>query len=151
MGKSLSAEIVRSHKLLNDPAVMDYIERVAQKLAKNSDAYLPNILRQFKDTWLMDINKYYFSEMVDAYLYLGPSDLLLAEPKPAEIFLNKQYMAELRRRAEIIDNASLTDQTDPDKVSDDQFGPFLYGAIRSGPLTPTVILEPPTKPAPSPD
>jgi hypothetical protein len=42
-----------------------------------------------------------FSKMVDAYLYLGPRDLLLKELGPAEIFLNKDYMAEMQRRAAI--------------------------------------------------
>jgi len=91
---------------------------------------VPSLIRQIKGTWLMDINKYFFSEMVDAYLYLGPADLLLSEPRPAEIFLNKEYMAELRRRAEIIGDKFLTYQTDPDQVSDDQFSPFLYGALQ---------------------
>jgi len=112
---------------------------------------VPSLIRQIKGTWLMDINKYYFSEMVDAYLYLGPTDLLLSEPRPAEIFLNKEYMAELRRRTEIIGDKFLTYQTDPDQASDDQFSPFLYGAIRAGPLGPTVIVEPPPKSSPSPD
>jgi len=111
----------------------------------------PSLIRQAKGTWLMDVNKYYFSEMVDAYLYLGPSDLLLSEPRPVEIFLNKEYMAELRQRAEIIGDKFLTHQTDPDQISDDQFSPFLYGAFRGGPLGPTVIVEPPTKSSPSPD
>jgi len=79
-----------------------------------------------KDTWLGDVNKYYFSEMVDAYLYLGPVDLILAEPRPAEIFLNKDYMAELRRRAAIIGTSFVTAQTDPEQISDKHFSPFLY-------------------------
>ncbi len=37
-----------------------------------------------------------FSEMADAYLYLGPRDLLLNDPTPAEIFLDKDYMTELQ-------------------------------------------------------
>jgi beta-barrel assembly-enhancing protease len=40
-GKTLAEETERSYKLLNDPAVMGYIERVAQNLAKNSDARFP--------------------------------------------------------------------------------------------------------------
>jgi hypothetical protein len=74
----------------------------------------------------MDINKYFFSDMVDAYLYLGPADLLLSEPRPAEIFLNKDYMVELRRRAAIIGDRFLTSQTDPEQISDKYFSPFLY-------------------------
>jgi hypothetical protein len=111
----------------------------------------PSLVRKVKGTWLMDIDNYYFSEMVDAYLYLGPTDLLLSEPRPAEIFLDKEYMAELRRRAEIIGDKFVTNQTDPDQISDEQFSPFLFGAVRSGPSSPTAIVEPPRKPAPRPD
>lgn len=103
----------------------------------------PSLIRQVKGTWLMDADEYYFSEMVDAYLYLGPTDLLLSEPKPAEIFLDKEYMAELRRRAEIIGDKLLTNQTDPNRFSNYQFSPFLYGELRSVPRTPSVIMEAP--------
>jgi len=67
-----------------------------------------------------------FSKMVDAYLYLGPRDLLLKEPRPAEIFLNKDYMAELQHRAAIMGGGPVTDQANPDKISDRDFNPFLY-------------------------
>jgi len=52
--------------------------------------------------------------------------LMLIEPRPAEIFYNKAYMEELRRRAEIIGNAFVTDQMNPDNLSDQYFSPFLY-------------------------
>jgi len=93
----------------------------------------PSLFRNLDGTWLMNINPYFFSKMVDAYLYLGPSDLLLAEPRQAEIFMNKDYMTELRRRAEIIGDKFLTDQTDPDQISDDDFSPFLYPAVNQNP------------------
>ena len=35
-------------------------------------------------------------KMVDAYLYLGPRDLMLKEPRPAEIFLDKVTWREMR-------------------------------------------------------
>ena len=41
LGKSLADEVERSSKLLQDPAVIEYIERVAQKVANNSDAEMP--------------------------------------------------------------------------------------------------------------
>lgn len=41
LGKTLAGEMERSYKLLNDPTVTAYIERVAQSLAKNSDAQMP--------------------------------------------------------------------------------------------------------------
>jgi hypothetical protein len=111
----------------------------------------PSLIRQVKGTWLMDADEYYFSEMVDAFLYLGPTDLLLSEPRPAEIFLDKEYMAELRRRAEIIDDKLLTGQTDPDRFSDYQFSPFLFGELRAASPAPSVVVGPPTKSKPTPD
>jgi hypothetical protein len=91
---------------------------------------VPSLVKNLKGTWLADVDQYYFSQMVDAYLYLGPADLMLAEPRPAEIFLNKEYMAELSRRAKIIGDKFVTSQTDPDQVSDKNFSPFLYGTVR---------------------
>lgn len=91
---------------------------------------VPSLVQNLKGTWLAGVDQYYFSQMVDAYLYLGPADLMLAEPRPAEIFLDRAYMAELRRRAEIIGDKFLTNQTDPDQVSDENFSPFLYGSLR---------------------
>jgi hypothetical protein len=87
---------------------------------------VPSLVQNLKGTWLGNADKTYFSEMVDAYLYLGPSSLMLIEPRPAEIFYNKAYMEELRRRAEIIGNAFVTDQMNPDNLSDQYFSPFLY-------------------------
>ncbi|MCA9675070.1 MAG: hypothetical protein KC464_08550 [Myxococcales bacterium] len=37
-------------------------------------------------------------DVVDAFLYLGPRDLLLLEPTPADIALDDAYMTELQRR-----------------------------------------------------
>ena len=67
-----------------------------------------------------------FSEMVDAYLYLGPRDLLLNEPTPAEIFLDKDYMTELQRRAAIMGGGPITDEANPEKVSERDSSPFFY-------------------------
>jgi hypothetical protein len=67
-----------------------------------------------------------FSEMVDAYLYLGPRDLLLNEPTPAEIFLDKDYMTELQRRATIMGGGPITDEANPEKVSERDSTPFFY-------------------------
>ncbi|MGB8542917.1 MAG: hypothetical protein WCD49_14905 [Candidatus Acidiferrales bacterium] len=86
---------------------------------------VPSVVQNLKGTWLADMNKTYFSEMADAYLYLGPSDLLLAEPRPAEILFDKEYMAELQRRAEIIGVEPLKDLVNPNTLSDNNFSPFL--------------------------
>lgn len=37
-------------------------------------------------------------QLVDAFLYLGPRDLRLVEPIPADIALDQEYMTELQRR-----------------------------------------------------
>ncbi len=66
------------------------------------------------------------SRMVDAYLYLGPRDLLLKDPHPAEIFLDKEYMAEMKRRAAVMGPGPVTDQADPEKLSDRDYSPFFY-------------------------
>jgi len=106
------------------PSVMEeMIERMASWP-------VPSLEQKLKGTWLAGVDQYYFTNMIDAYLYLGPADLMLAEPRPAEIFLNKEYMAELRRRAEIIGDKLLTDQLDPDQISDENFSPFLYGNLK---------------------
>jgi len=67
-----------------------------------------------------------FSKMMDAYLYLGPRDLLLNEPTPAAIVFDKDYMAELQRRAAIIGGGPMADQADPKSISDRDSNPFFY-------------------------
>lgn len=63
-----------------------------------------------RGTWLNDLPAGYFDPEdavgtlhgypgVDAYVYLGPRDLLLMEPAPAASVLDTAYIAELRRRA----------------------------------------------------
>jgi hypothetical protein len=65
-----------------------------------------------------------FSKMVDAYLYLGPRDLQLSEPRPAEISLDKDYMTELQRRATL---SLLGDEpVNPGKSLSGESNPFLY-------------------------
>jgi predicted Zn-dependent protease len=45
LGLGLSEAVDRSSRLLNDPAVTEYIDKVAQVVAKNSDARLPIVVR----------------------------------------------------------------------------------------------------------
>lgn len=67
-----------------------------------------------------------FATMVDAYLYLGPRDLLLNETVPAHVLLDKSFVAEMRRRAALMGDSEITDQADPDKVSAAGYSPFYY-------------------------
>lgn len=66
-----------------------------------------------------------FETMVDGYLYLGPRDLLLGETVPANVLLDKKFMAEMRRRAVLMQMPSVTDQADPDKVEAAGYEPFF--------------------------
>jgi hypothetical protein len=63
-----------------------------------------------------------FSKMVDAYLYLGPRDLQLSEPRPAEISLDKDYMRELQRRATL----SGDEPVNPGNPLNGESNPFFY-------------------------
>jgi hypothetical protein len=108
---------------------------------------VPSLVQQMKGTWLADLldmpysaGAFYvkvkegpsgkqtqlapvilkgFSKMVDAYLYLGPRDLQLSEPMPAEISMDKDYIAELQRRAALMGE-------DPSAILKVDSNPFLY-------------------------
>ena len=60
--------------------------------ARTTSWPFPALIQNIQGTWLGDMDKTYFSKMVDAYLYLGPTELMLIEPRPAEMFSNKGYM-----------------------------------------------------------
>jgi hypothetical protein len=62
-----------------------------------------------------------FSKRVDAYLYLGPRDLQLMEPRPAEISDDKDYIAELEKRAKLLGDEPIN----PEKGVKD-YNPFRY-------------------------
>lgn len=75
-----------------------------------ADWRVPSLV-PLKGTWLDDLPWAYYlpdeqrdgpiSAAVDAYLYLGPGDLLLGQPIPARAAMDAVYMAELLRRARI--------------------------------------------------
>src|SRR5439155_232114 len=41
LGKSLAQEVEKSSKLIDDPVVTEYVNRVGQNLVRNSDAKVP--------------------------------------------------------------------------------------------------------------
>jgi predicted Zn-dependent protease len=45
LGKQLAQEVERSSKLVDDPVVIAYLDRIAQNIAKNSDAQFPITVR----------------------------------------------------------------------------------------------------------
>src|SRR3989442_7775139 len=86
------------------------LTRYNDELEKRMAAWPVPSLVAIKGTWLADLDYAYFfpdergrnliSTRVDGYLYLGPRDVLLNQPIPAANVLDKDYMAELRRRAD---------------------------------------------------
>jgi len=52
MGKQLAAEVQRQAKLLDDPIVTEYVNRVGQNLARNSDAKVPFTFQVIDDNVL---------------------------------------------------------------------------------------------------
>jgi hypothetical protein len=63
-----------------------------------------------KNTWLGNLDSRYvlpqdeggpLATKADAYLYLGPRSSLVNEPRPTRALSDKEYLAELRRRADI--------------------------------------------------
>src|SRR5260370_37317943 len=47
MGKQFSTEIDHSAKVLNDPTINEYVNRIAQNVARNSDLTIPLTLKVF--------------------------------------------------------------------------------------------------------
>jgi hypothetical protein len=71
--------------------------------------------------------------LIDAFLYLGPRDLALAEPSPADIFLDTEFMAELHRRASLTGEqtrkqdalSAISWSIDADEVRKENASPFI--------------------------
>jgi hypothetical protein len=92
----------------NNTPLARYNDRLESRL---SSWPVPS-LAALQGTWLGNLDASYalpdqqdsgpLSARADAYLYLGPRNLLLAETAPPAALLDKRYMAELRRRARIV-------------------------------------------------
>ena len=67
-----------------------------------------------------------FTSMIDGYLYLGPRRLLLKEPPSASALLDKGFMKEMRRRAKLTGEGSITDQADPEKFVKEPYHAFIF-------------------------
>jgi hypothetical protein len=74
--------------------------------------------------------------MADAYLYLGPRDLLLSEPPPANVFLDKDYMTEMARRAVVTKQGPIYGQANPDKISQQDYSALMFGSDKNESLHP---------------
>ena len=94
--------------------------------AKMASWPAPSLARA-KDTWLADFVQSQFARTlaafgasanpIDAYLYLGPPNLLLAAPPSTVAFLDTAFIAELHRRASVMTGGQFRDdRIEPDKV-----------------------------------
>jgi predicted Zn-dependent protease len=73
LGEQLAKEVERSSRMLDDPAVTDYVNRLAQKIAQNSDARGPIIVR------VIDSDVINAFTLPGGFLYVNTGLLLHAE------------------------------------------------------------------------
>jgi len=73
IGKQYSVEIERSAKLLNDPVINEYVNRVAQNVARNSDLKIPLTVKVIDDP---SINAF---ALPGGFLYVNTGLLMAAE------------------------------------------------------------------------
>jgi len=73
IGKQYSAEIERSAKLLNDAVISEYVNRVAQNVARNSDLKIPLTVKVIDDP---SINAF---ALPGGFLYVNTGLLMAAE------------------------------------------------------------------------
>jgi predicted Zn-dependent protease len=73
LGKQLAQEVERSSKLVNDPVVIEYINRIGQTIAQNSDARFPIVIR------VIDSDKVNAFTLPAGYLYINKGLVLQTE------------------------------------------------------------------------
>jgi beta-barrel assembly-enhancing protease len=78
MGKSFSMQVEQSAKIINDPVVSEYINRIAQNIVRNSDAKVPFTVKVLDDD---SVNAF---ALPGGYFYVQ-SGLILAADSEAEL------------------------------------------------------------------
>jgi predicted Zn-dependent protease len=78
LGKSLAQEVERSSKLINDPVVTEYVNRVGQNLVRNSDAKVPFTIK------VIDSDQINAFALPGGFFYVN-SGLILAADSEAEL------------------------------------------------------------------
>ncbi len=81
LGKQLSAELERQVKLADDPILGEYVNRVAQKIARQSDATLPVTVRIIESG---DLNAF---TLPGGHIYLNSAMLRLTESEAELAFI----------------------------------------------------------------
>jgi len=65
---------------------------------------------------------------IDAFLYLGPQEFRLSEPRPADIALDADYRTELRRRESLMRDFPQSPKDFNDETMREAQNPILEGA-----------------------
>jgi predicted Zn-dependent protease len=78
MGKQYSMEIEHTIKLINDPVVNEYVNRITQNIVKNSDAKVPFTVR------VIDSDEINAMALPGGFMYVN-SGLILAADEEAEV------------------------------------------------------------------
>src|SRR5580692_3679200 len=78
LGKSLAQEVERSSKLIDDPVVTEYVNRVGQNLVRNSDAKVPFTIK------VIDSDEVNAFALPGGFFYVN-SGLILAADEEAEL------------------------------------------------------------------
>src|SRR5205823_6028253 len=78
LGKSLAQEVERSSKLIDDPVVTEYVNRVGQNLVRNSDARVPFTIK------VIDSDEINAFALPGGFFYVN-SGLILAADEEAEL------------------------------------------------------------------
>jgi predicted Zn-dependent protease len=78
MGKQYSMEIEHSIKLINDPVVNEYVNRITQNIVKNSDAKVPFTVK------VIDSDEINAMALPGGFMYVN-SGLILAADEEAEV------------------------------------------------------------------
>jgi predicted Zn-dependent protease len=81
LGKQLSAELERQVKLADDPILAEYVNRLAQKIARQSDAMLPVTVRIIESG---DLNAF---TLPGGHIYLNSAFLRLTESESELAFI----------------------------------------------------------------
>jgi hypothetical protein len=97
---------------------------------------VPSLART-KGTWLADFDRSRFSrpipklapgvDPIDAYLYLGPPDVLLREPPSVYPFLDPGFTTELQRRGTVMIGTFRDPRTEPERVLERELDAFACG------------------------
>src|SRR5262249_46414466 len=73
MGQEFAHQVEQSSHLITDPVINEYVNRLAQNLARNSDSHLPFTIK------ILDVEEPNAFALPGGYLYIHAGTILLAE------------------------------------------------------------------------